>query len=304
MKHTRRIMLLLAVLCCSLGLIAQVTGSGTTNHIPRWTGSTSMGNSNMVENSSSACKAAHGGQPTNCVGIGTTNPTENLHIVGGEATGLLVESSVANGNPAITVQANTPAGQAAVNINRADGGAPARLSFGTTGVGEWDVEIPGGTTEQLNISSSGETPRVTFLQTGQVGIGTQTPANLLTLVAGGGPAIADGWNVYSSRRWKTDIHPLEGALEKVEQLQGVSYERRADGMREIGVVAEDVDKVVPEVVSHDPTTHEAQGVDYSRLAALLIEAVKSQQAEIQTQQSEIRQLKEQIGQLTSNPQAR
>jgi hypothetical protein len=90
-------------------------------------------------------------------------------------------------------------------------------------------------------------------------------------------------------------------LEKVEQLQGVSYERGADGKQEIGVVAEDVDQVVPEVVSHDPETHEPQGVDYSRLAALLIEAVKTQQTQIQSQQAEIQQLKAQIGQITSNP---
>ena len=59
------------------------------------------------------------------------------------------------------------------------------------------------------------------------------------------------------------------------------------------MVAEDVDRVVPEVVSRDPKTHEVQGVDYSRLVALLIEAVKSQQAEIQ-------QLKAQIEQITPN----
>jgi hypothetical protein len=82
-------------------------------------------------------------------------------------------------------------------------------------------------------------------------------------------------------------------LEKIEQLQGVSYERKADGRHEIGVVAEDVAQVVPEVVSRDSQTHEVQGVDYSRLAALLIEAVKTQQAEIQ-------QLKMQVLQLTSN----
>ena len=109
----------------------------------------------------------------------------------------------------------------------------------------------------------------------------------------GGSTLADAWNIRSSRRFKINIQPLIGALEKVERLQGVSYERKADGKHEIGVVAEDVAQIVPEVVSRDPETHEVQGVDYSRLAALLIEAVKSQEAEIQ-------QLKVRIGQLTSN----
>jgi hypothetical protein len=112
-------------------------------------------------------------------------------------------------------------------------------------------------------------------------------------VATGGLTLADAWTTRSSRRFKTNIQPLQGALEKVEQLQGVSYERKADGKHEIGVVAEDVDQVVPEVVSRDPKSQEVQGVDYSRLAALLIEAVKTQQAEIQ-------QLKAQVLQLTAN----
>ena len=70
-------------------------------------------------------------------------------------------------------------------------------------------------------------------------------------------------------------------MEKVEQLQAVSYQSKSDGRHEIGVIAEDVDRVQPEVVSRDPETNQIQGVDYARLAALLIEAVKSQQAEIQ-----------------------
>ena len=73
-------------------------------------------------------------------------------------------------------------------------------------------------------------------------------------------------------------------------MQGVSYERTSDGKREIGVVAEDVDRVIPEVVAHDPQTHEVEGVDYSRLVALLIEAVKSQQSEIERLKSQVAQL--------------
>jgi hypothetical protein len=79
-------------------------------------------------------------------------------------------------------------------------------------------------------------------------------------------------------------------LEKVEQLRGVSYDRKDDGRREIGVVAEEVDKVIPEVVSHNPDTDEVQGVDYSRLSALLIEAVKTQQEEIRRLKARVEEL--------------
>jgi hypothetical protein len=127
---------------------------------------------------------------------------------------------------------------------------------------------------------------------GRVGIGTDLPSRTLEVKIGG-TTLADDWTIRSSRRFKTNIQPLHDALGRIEALQGVSYDRKSDGKHEIGVVAEDVDRVIPEVVAHDPDTQEVEGVDYSRLVALLIEAVKSQQAEIE-------RLKSQMVQLTSN----
>jgi hypothetical protein len=121
-----------------------------------------------------------------------------------------------------------------------------------------------------------------------------TPANTLE-VASGGTTLADEWTSRSSLRFKNDIRPLLGALEKVEQLRGVSYNRKDDGKHEIGVVAEEVDEILPEIVSREPVTNEVQGVDYSRLTALLIEAVK-------TEQAEIRQLQARLDALTSKAQ--
>jgi hypothetical protein len=90
---------------------------------------------------------------------------------------------------------------------------------------------------------------------------------------------------------KTNIEPLVGALQKVEQLQGVSYRMKGGGTREIGVVAENVARVVPEVVSLNAETREVEGLDYSRLTALLIEAVKAQQVEIEQLKGEVLELK-------------
>jgi hypothetical protein len=122
----------------------------------------------------------------------------------------------------------------------------------------------------------------------RVGIGTTKPTNLLTLGQGGGLSISDGWATYSSRRWKTNIQPLHNALRLVEQLRGVSYDLKDSGKHEIGVIAEDVGKVLPEVVSYEENGKDARGVDYSRLTALLIEAVKQQQREIRQQQAVLR----------------
>jgi hypothetical protein len=121
-----------------------------------------------------------------------------------------------------------------------------------------------------------------------VGIGTATPTNVFTIAQTAGQAISDGWTTYSSRRWKTNIQPLHNALGMVDQLRGVSYVLKGSGKHEIGVIAEEVGKVVPEVVSYEENGKDARGVDYSRLTALLIEAVKQQQHEIRELKSQLR----------------
>ena len=121
----------------------------------------------------------------------------------------------------------------------------------------------------------------------KVGIGTTTPSNILTIGRGTGHPLSDSWETYSSRRWKTNIQTLPDALAKVEQLRGVSYDLKDSGKHEIGVIAEEVGAVVPEVVTYEENGRDARGVDYSRLTALLIEATKEQQAMIHQEQEQI-----------------
>jgi hypothetical protein len=110
--------------------------------------------------------------------------------------------------------------------------------------------------------------------------GNQALANPLVVGQGQGYAVADSWATYSSRRFKANIQTLPDALGKVEQLRGVSYTLKATGKHEIGVIAEEVGKVVPEVVTYEANGVDARAVDYTRLTALLIEATKKQQKEI------------------------
>ena len=124
----------------------------------------------------------------------------------------------------------------------------------------------------------------------KVGIGTTKPSNILTIGRGLGHPVSDSWETYSSRRWKTNIQTLPDALAKVEQLRGVSYDLKESGKHEVGVIAEEVGAVVPEVVSYEENGKDARGVDYSRLTALLIEATKEQQRELA---KALRQIKQQ-----------
>ncbi len=133
---------------------------------------------------------------------------------------------------------------------------------------------------------------------GGVVIGGSTIASLtLTLGQGQGSAIGDGWATYSSRRWKTNIQTLPDALRKVQRLRGVSYDLKANGKHEIGVIAEEVGAVVPEVVTWEKNGKDAQSVDYTRLTALLIEAVKQQQQEARAKDARIARLTTEVNRL-------
>ena len=68
-------------------------------------------------------------------------------------------------------------------------------------------------------------------------------------------------------------------LDKVEQLHGVYSDWKASGKHDLGLVAEDVAQVVPEVVAFESNGQDAKSVDYGRLTALLVEAIKAQQSE-------------------------
>jgi hypothetical protein len=141
-------------------------------------------------------------------------------------------------------------------------------------------------------------PRMVLTAAGNLGvgaIGTQNVTNLLTVQQDSDTdPIADAWTTYSSRRWKADIRPLEGALGKVRSLRGVSYQSVGTGKKSIGLIAEEVGQIVPEVVQYEENGRDARSLDYSRLVALLVEAIKEQQEQIANGQAQIKDLQERL----------
>lgn len=92
----------------------------------------------------------------------------------------------------------------------------------------------------------------------------------------------------SDRRLKTDIERLGAAVNTVKKLEGVSYTLKETGRREIGVIAQDVEKVLPEVVRQG--SDGVYGVQYGNIVGLLIEAIKEQQAQIDDLQRQVKSL--------------
>ena len=76
---------------------------------------------------------------------------------------------------------------------------------------------------------------------------------------------------------KEDIQTIENPLEKVQALRGVSYKWKNTGKKDIGLVADEVEEVLPELV----VENEHKQMDYGHMIGLLVEAIKEQQKEIE-----------------------
>lgn len=93
----------------------------------------------------------------------------------------------------------------------------------------------------------------------------------------------------SDSRLKENIAPLADSLVKINSLQGVSFDWKQGGEANIGFIAQDVEKVVPELVVTSPETG-LKAVKYGNMVALLVEAVKAQQLQIEALQNQVAEL--------------
>ena len=125
----------------------------------------------------------------------------------------------------------------------------------------------------------------------RVHAGNRTGGVAITLAAGGSITATGDITAYSDERVKENINTIENALDKVKALRGVTYNRtdKEDKSEKIGVIAQEIQEVLPQVV------HEQEdgmlGVSYGNITAVLIEAIKEQQIQIELLKAEIEVLK-------------
>jgi hypothetical protein len=128
-----------------------------------------------------------------------------------------------------------------------------------------------------NVAAS-STSTGTLVVTGGVGVsGTLHAGNLTT----GGTLSAATISETSSITLKENLVPIEGALDKIINLTGYIYDRIDGSVKnEAGLIAEYVDTVIPNIVTKDLEGH-ATGINYTRLTAYLIEAIKTLKEDIE-----------------------
>lgn len=150
-------------------------------------------------------------------------------------------------------------------------GTQGRIVYGSS-TNQWTLGT--GTTGSRNFNSSGRIRHngSMFLYTG----GTNNNGSL----EADGDVTAFRQNTASDARLKKNISTIDNGLEKVNAMRGVSYELLRDSTRNVGVIAQEMEEVVPEVVTE--RSDGMKTVNYGALVGVLIEAVKELTQEVET----------------------
>ena len=109
---------------------------------------------------------------------------------------------------------------------------------------------------------------------------TSGTLSAMYLTSTGNLTIAGTFTETSSIVYKENVMPITNALDAIMSLVGVTYDRKnGSSKNEAGLIAEDVDKILPNLVKHNDDGS-AEGIQYTKLTAYLIEAIKTLKAEI------------------------
>jgi hypothetical protein len=226
------------------------------------------------------------------VGIGVTNPEEMLEI----------ENAMANKRVFLKIQASHPTEFEEVGI---------RLE---TPQNRWHLRMDDHSNDNLPDvgslalrSQNSGIEVMTWTNDGKVGIATTTPQQRLDVNGivrirnwGSGTTYdvrantnGDLTRITSSKRYKKNIRGLESNLDKILDLKPVSFEWKTTGEKDIGLIAEDVHELIPELVGYDKEGR-PDAVRYELLSLYVLEVMKEQVQAIEQLKSENQKLKQRI----------
>jgi len=106
--------------------------------------------------------------------------------------------------------------------------------------------------------------------------GSAITALTLDMSAAGAATFNNDVTAFSDKRLKTDIKNIDNALSKVMKMQGVYYKRNDvdDAKEQVGVLAQDMEEILPQVVLTADDEIKTKSVDYGKICSVLIEAIK------------------------------
>lgn len=259
------------------------------------------------------------------VGVGTKDPATMLHVVGSENNGTTASVKITSGSQHMLLDGNeidsdSSAGlylnnNSAHNVILATGGG--RVGVGTSnpvadfhvhgaihvsGTGR-DFSVPVGEVMQFGQwSGTSFTERMRVTSGGRLGIATTNPGFTLHVNGTAGKPGGGSWSVPSDRRLKKNIKQIEGSLDRLLSLRGVTFEyKNPEAIHElsgkrIGLIAQEVEQVFPDWVDQDD-------VGFKRLTvrgfeALTIEALRELRQErdgkLRAKDAQIAELQDQL----------
>ena len=263
-----------------------VTLGGTLAVANGGTGATSFSPNNYLirTNSSGIFDTSAVYEIGGIVGIGTTAPAARIHI---------------NNNASVPTFERIIQGRSAANTSFVIGVSDPNAYFAAAGSGGLRFAV----NSNLGVSGSSVPTNVamTILSTGNVGIGTESPAVQLhttgtiryATFAGGGSSTLTVDNAgdltrTSSIQLKKDVTPINYGLNEILQINPINFnwidEDKFGNENENGFIAEDVMSVIPNVVASD--TH-GLFMDYTKLIPILTKAIQEQQALIKALEQRI-----------------
>jgi hypothetical protein len=188
------------------------------------------------------------------VGIGTTSPSSKLHITDNEF--------------------------ARIRMIATDPVTDVEMLIDARGDGDNQGQIGTVSNHSLRLFTN-DTIRMTISEHGHVGIGTTFPNAALDVI--GDIAFTGIITDVSDERLKENIKPINGALEKIQSINGVYFNMiDTPEQKEIGVVAQNVQDVLPEAVKVVDEENGYLGVNYTSFIPVLIEAIKELKEEVET----------------------
>lgn len=237
-----------------------------TNTVPTVSDLTANAQTTVAWTSYGICPTTPLTQRTGNVGVGTTIPNYKLQATTGDASYGIVHTTgtVSIGTYLSSVSASGVAGQ-----------------LGTL------------TNHKLGFFVNGGSPNLIIDTAGNVGVGTTSPG--LKLDVTGDIRASGDITAFSDARLKDKLVRLDNAVDRVLKLTGYTYNRvdGDDGKRYAGLIAQEVERVLPEVV-RKASENDYMSVAYGNMAALFVEAFKELHDDIAKMKADIAMLKNSV----------
>jgi hypothetical protein len=211
------------------------------------------------------------------VGIGTTAPAYKLDVTGD------IRASAAILGQSLNVTDNIQAGY----------GLICQTSYGLFVSNTRNGSVT-NTGIQINYNATSGQNAMAFYYGGVIGTGIKpgTGAFLLGAIDNLGNLVMTGdVTAFSDSRLKKDVSTVGNALDKIENIRGVSFTRTDTNKKGYGVIAQELQNILPELVLEGGDDNKYLSVNYNGLSGIFIEAIKELKQMIVSLQTEIEALK-------------